>query len=203
MALPPIAPAPCQHWYTGGLGRPDKSASSRRAGAKSRLGERSCLRNREVRQPVLAPTVEEHPRGRPSRPAKGQDPKGWIRTNVRPYSLVRSSKRKRVKRDHLSPQLTFGYKRRDGHRAGRPRKPGSGIRHAKRETLRSRFPVHVVLRLDKGLPRLRAKGPYKVLRRSFAAGCDRFGFRLNHYSVQGNHLHSSSRPRTGRLCRAV
>jgi hypothetical protein len=28
-----------------------------------------------------------------------------------------------------------------------------------------------------------------VLRRCFLAGRDRFGFRLNHYSVQGNHLH--------------
>jgi hypothetical protein len=28
-----------------------------------------------------------------------------------------------------------------------------------------------------------------VLRRAFFAGRDRFGFRLNHYSVQGNHLH--------------
>jgi len=49
--------------------------------------------------------------------------------------------------------------------------------------------VHVVLRLDEGLPSMRSKHPYRILRRSFAAGCDRFGFRLNHYSVQGNHLH--------------
>ena len=49
--------------------------------------------------------------------------------------------------------------------------------------------MHVVLKLAKGLPRLRAKRPYKVLRACFAKGCDRFGFRLVHYSVQGDHLH--------------
>jgi REP element-mobilizing transposase RayT len=59
----------------------------------------------------------------------------------------------------------------------------------KREVLGARFPVHVVLRLDKGLPTLRTKHPFKVLRRAFAAGCDQFGFRLNHYSVLGDHLH--------------
>ncbi|MCP3915987.1 MAG: hypothetical protein GY711_10565 [bacterium] len=49
--------------------------------------------------------------------------------------------------------------------------------------------MHVVLKLKEGLPSLRTKKPFKVLRVTFRAGCDRNGFRLNHYSVQGNHLH--------------
>ena len=89
----------------------------------------------------------------------------------------------------MSPQLSFGFKRREGHRAGRPKSPDSGVSHAKREELAGRFPVHVVLRLGEGLPPLRSGGAFKVLRRSFGAGCDRFGFRLNHYSVQDGHLH--------------
>ena len=97
--------------------------------------------------------------------------------------------RKRGERDHLSPQLTFGFQRREGHRVGRPIDPNSGVSHLKRGELASRFPVHVVLRLRGGLPALRTKRPFKVLRRSFAAGCERFGFRLNHYSVQNNHVH--------------
>jgi putative transposase len=90
---------------------------------------------------------------------------------------------------HLSPQRTFAFTRREGHRIGRKPSPDSGVSHQTREPLASRFPVHVVLRLDEGLPTLRNKRAYQVLRRSFAAGCDRFGFRLNHYSVQGTHLH--------------
>ena len=95
----------------------------------------------------------------------------------------------RRRRSHLDPQLTFGYVRREGHRVGRPKKPGAGMRHGARDALSSRYPVHVVLKLARGLPRLRTKRPYKVLRRCFAKGCDRFGFRLVHYSVQGDHLH--------------
>ena len=36
---------------------------------------------------------------------------------------------------------------------------------------------------------MRRKAEYAVLRAAFAKGCDRFGFRLVHYSVLGNHLH--------------
>ena len=85
--------------------------------------------------------------------------------------------------------MTFGFTRREGHRIGRPKKEGAGVSHLTRDVLASRFPVHVVLRIGEGLPSLRSKRPYRVLRRAFARGCDRFGFRLNHYSVQGNHLH--------------
>ncbi|MCP3918291.1 MAG: hypothetical protein GY711_22315 [bacterium] len=97
--------------------------------------------------------------------------------------------RKKTTRNHLGSQLTFGFKRRGGHRVGRPKKAGSGVSHLKREALAARFPVHVVMTLDKRLPSLRTKKPFKGLRGAFRAGCDRNGFRLNHFSVQGNHLH--------------
>ncbi len=58
-----------------------------------------------------------------------------------------------------------------------------------RPALASRFPVHVTVRLGAGLPSLRRKLTYPVVRRAFRAGRDRFGFRLNHYSVQNNHIH--------------
>jgi len=38
-------------------------------------------------------------------------------------------------------------------------------------------------------PAFRRGDCYAVLRRCFAAGKSRFGFRLVHYSVQGNHIH--------------
>jgi len=47
----------------------------------------------------------------------------------------------------------------------------------------------VTVRLKNDLPKLRRKSSFRVLRRSFAAGCDRFGFRLVHDSIQNDHLH--------------
>ena len=37
--------------------------------------------------------------------------------------------------------------------------------------------------------RLRSHRCFRVLKRAFARGCDRFGFRMVHFSVQGNHVH--------------
>ena len=90
-------------------------------------------------------------------------------------------------------QATLPFpKGRGGARKGAGRKPNAGkagVSHLKREALASRFPVHVTVRLKKGLPSLRRKAEYAALREAFAKGCDRFGFRLVHYSVLGNHLH--------------
>jgi REP element-mobilizing transposase RayT len=49
--------------------------------------------------------------------------------------------------------------------------------------------VHVTLRIAKGIPSLRRFAVRRELERAFRAGRDRFGFRLVHYSIQGNHLH--------------
>jgi len=79
-----------------------------------------------------------------------------------------------------------------GCRAGAGRKPKgdkAGIRHRERSALASRFPVHVTVKLSRGLPRLRSKREYAALRTAFAAGCDRSGFRLTHYAVLDDHLH--------------
>jgi REP element-mobilizing transposase RayT len=62
-------------------------------------------------------------------------------------------------------------------------------RNLEREALAARFPVHVTVRLRTGLPNLRRRKEYAALRAAFGKGCARFGFRLVHYSVQGNHLH--------------
>jgi REP element-mobilizing transposase RayT len=49
--------------------------------------------------------------------------------------------------------------------------------------------VHVTLRLLKGVPSLRRSDVRRALESAFHAAGDRFGFRLVHYSIQGNHLH--------------
>ncbi|MCB9869382.1 MAG: transposase [Planctomycetes bacterium] len=85
------------------------------------------------------------------------------------------------------PRMNWG-----GRRKGAGRKPKgdkAGVSHRSRAALAARFPVHVTTRLMRGLPSLRSQGVYAVLRAAFAMGCDRNGFRLVHYSVQGNHLH--------------
>jgi REP element-mobilizing transposase RayT len=40
-----------------------------------------------------------------------------------------------------------------------------------------------------GIPSLRTVGVVREVERTFSAACDRGGFRLNHYSIQGNHVH--------------
>lgn len=74
--------------------------------------------------------------------------------------------------------------------AGRPTNKGTaGVSHLERPLLASRFPAHVTIRVREKIPNLRRLDPYRVIQRSFQRGCDRFGFRLVHYSVQTNHLH--------------
>ncbi|MBI4880414.1 MAG: transposase [Planctomycetes bacterium] len=90
----------------------------------------------------------------------------------------------------IQQQLAFA--RRGGRRPGAGRKPKGerpGVSHKTREALAARFPVHVTVRLERGLPGLRDKQTYRALKEAFAAGSDRFGFRLVQYSVQTNHLH--------------
>jgi putative transposase len=79
-----------------------------------------------------------------------------------------------------------------GARAGSGRKPRgqkAGVSHRPRDQLASRFPVHVTTRVVAGLPKLRNRRVFAVVREAFVAGCERFGFRMVHYSVQSNHLH--------------
>ena len=81
---------------------------------------------------------------------------------------------------------------RGGARPGAGRKPKrerAGVSHAPRGKLAARFPVHVTVRLAEGLPSLRNRRVYAALRTAFAAGCERFGFRLVQYSVQREHMH--------------
>jgi hypothetical protein len=95
-------------------------------------------------------------------------------------------------------QQTFGFVRHGGARRGAGRKPKgkrAGVSHAKRPALASRFPVHVTMKLAKGLPGLRRPAIYRVLCEAFDKSRERAGrleggvFRLVHYSVQSDHLH--------------
>ncbi len=78
-----------------------------------------------------------------------------------------------------------------GHRPGAGRKPGEhpGLPHVSRARLPRTLPAHVTLRLRPDLPSLRTTRLVHEIERTFAAGCARPGFRLVHYSLQGNHAH--------------
>ena len=95
-------------------------------------------------------------------------------------------------------QGVLPFRQNGGRRPGAGRKPKgekAGVSHAPRALLAARFPAHVTLKLSRGLPRLRSKNEYAVLRAAFAAGCTGAAraasgaFRLCHYAVLNDHLH--------------
>ena len=93
---------------------------------------------------------------------------------------------------HRARQHELAYRTWGGARRGAGRKlAGScpGVSHRARPALSPRHPVHVTIRLRKGLPSLRRHAARDEVERAFSSGAERFGFRLTHYSIQSNHLH--------------
>ena len=89
-------------------------------------------------------------------------------------------------------QGVFYFRMRGGKRKGAGRKrvrERPGVAHRRRPVLKRRFPVHVTWRMKKGVWNLRTRRCFGALARAFWGGANRFGFRLVHYSVQGNHVH--------------
>jgi putative transposase len=89
-------------------------------------------------------------------------------------------------------QTSFRFRSRGGRRGRSGRRPKGAyarLRHAKRPPLNARFPVHVTWRMRRGVWNLRTRRCFTALAHAFWGGANRFGFRLVHYSVQGNHVH--------------
>jgi putative transposase len=88
-------------------------------------------------------------------------------------------------------ELALKYRGRGGYRpgCGRPRSGRHAVPHRSRPRVAPRHPVHVTLRVRDEVWNLRSRRCFRALARGFAAGNDRLGFRLVHFSVQGNHLH--------------
>ena len=79
-----------------------------------------------------------------------------------------------------------------GARRGAGRKPANGRRrvaHVKRPVIKSSWPVHVTVRMRRDVPRLRNFELVKVLRKAFVSGCQKTGFGICQFSIQGNHVH--------------
>lgn len=94
-----------------------------------------------------------------------------------------------------SGQLSFAdYRKRTGRGgprpgAGRPRGLRPRVLHRERAPVPVDAPVHVTLRVKANLPSLRDGRFVREWRRSLAEASERGDFRVNHYSLQGDHAH--------------
>jgi putative transposase len=117
------------------------------------------------------------------------------------FKIMKSSSRNaRIAQQELRWPATHG-----GAREGAGRKPGKGrqrVAHVQRPVVKSSWPVHVTVRMRGDVPRLRNFELAKVLRKAFVNGCQRDGFSICQFSIQGNHIHaiceSSDRERLAR-----
>ena len=98
----------------------------------------------------------------------------------------RRSKRARAVQGELFARTWGGARKGAGRKRRAPREL---VAHRERDTFRAGCPVHVTLRLAEGLPSLRKHATYSVLLAALGGGCERFGMRLVHWSVLGNHMH--------------
>jgi REP element-mobilizing transposase RayT len=79
-----------------------------------------------------------------------------------------------------------------GKRKGAGRKPAgarAGVSHQHRPALSGHHPAHVTMRVLPDVWNLRSRRAFRAIARAFVSSNDRDGFRIVHFSVQGNHLH--------------
>ena len=61
--------------------------------------------------------------------------------------------------------------------------------HLRRPPHSRNHPLHVTLRVQRGVSSLREHSLFVVVRQALAAAKQQFGFALVHFSVQPDHLH--------------
>jgi REP element-mobilizing transposase RayT len=89
-------------------------------------------------------------------------------------------------------QLGFRFRTWGGKRRGAGRKRDGErprVAHKTRPLLKRRLPVHVTTRLRRDVCQLRTVPCHRLLRRVFQTASARDGFRVVHFSLQGNHVH--------------
>jgi REP element-mobilizing transposase RayT len=86
-----------------------------------------------------------------------------------------------------------GRKREDKPRGkkqvGRPKKPGAGMPHGKRPVLKPREPIHITIRVEDVIGRLRTRNAYMAIREAAIVVLQREEFRIVHLSIEGTHVH--------------
>jgi putative transposase len=76
------------------------------------------------------------------------------------------------------------------HAGGRPpRGDRAGVSHLRRDAPTRHQPTLVTLRILDGVGRMRRQRTVNALEDAFEQARERFGMRIVHYSIQGNHLH--------------
>jgi len=88
-------------------------------------------------------------------------------------------------------QQELPLRQRGGKRKGAGRKRKATRRqvpHRPREKFRNGA-LHVTVRMRKEVWNLRTHRCFRAIRQAFELGCRQAGFRLVHFSVQGNHIH--------------
>ncbi len=97
-----------------------------------------------------------------------------------------------IKMNTRDAQLEMKLPTWGGKRLGAGRKrlnPRLHVAHHTRPKLTHHVPVHVTLRMRKHVWNMRSRRCFRIIERSFIAGCQQFGFRLVHFSTQRNHFH--------------
>jgi REP element-mobilizing transposase RayT len=86
-------------------------------------------------------------------------------------------------------QQELHFRSHGGRRRGAGRPRGNRVSHDERPRFARPTPVHIVLRARDTVWNLRSGRSYRRIRRAFEKARGRFGVRLIHFSIQGNHLH--------------
>jgi putative transposase len=91
-----------------------------------------------------------------------------------------------------SRQLGFAFRTWGGARRGAGRPPNAeraGVSHLRRPSQSRHHPLHVTLRVQRGVRSLREHALFRVVRQALSDGKSQFGLSLVHFSVQRDHLH--------------
>ena len=86
-------------------------------------------------------------------------------------------------------QFSFPIAGRGGFRPASGRKRGSRVSHHGRELLAAAAVLHAIWRVAGDVRSLRGKRLFRQVREAFRRCCEKEGFRLVYFSVQGTHVH--------------
>ena len=91
-------------------------------------------------------------------------------------------------------RLDFRRRRKDGRLAKKPgpkpAKKKRDVPHRTRRAIDSRHPVHVVMKIDRNVVKLRTRKAYQVVRQALRGCAVREDYRVVHISIQDDHVHA-------------
>jgi len=104
--------------------------------------------------------------------------------------MARGARKRHVQQSIRFPDKNGQWRGGKRRHAGRPKKgERASERHKKRPALASRYPVHGILRVDKGVGSLRQPHAYHAIRSALEVVKPRDDFRVVEISIQRTHIH--------------